>query len=83
MLSCRTCGDGSFAVVAVLLSFVEKQLLLLYKVTATAGVGGAATAGATAPPPPPTLTHIKTLYPPQVRQLTSKVVVDLGNASKI
>lgn len=67
VLSCRSGGEGSVAVIAVLLSFVEKQLLLLYKVTAAAAVGGTSTAGAgsSAPPPPPTLTHIKTLYPPQ------------------
>ncbi|XP_018016470.1 nuclear pore complex protein Nup160 isoform X2 [Hyalella azteca] len=55
---CRPMGDGS-AVVAVWLSFVDRHLLLLYRLTSP-GSSDAASAV-------PQLAHLRTLFPPQQR----------------
>ncbi|KAF2367203.1 hypothetical protein FHG87_002029 [Trinorchestia longiramus] len=53
----RQMADGS-AVVAVWLSFLERQLLLLYRIFLPSSADSAAT---------PVLVHVRTLYPPQHR----------------
>ena len=65
MVVCRSVSSDT-AVMAVRLSFEEKQLLLLYRLylpSAPATPVSSSTAGVAAAAP--VLTHLRTLYPPQ------------------